>query len=299
MNSEEAARLCAQRKHNQFMVYGKKYRYIEVFQCCGDDMNMVLNGGLQTQIPVHHIANAAQIPQNPNKSSSLLSPGMLKTPQPPTQQTLGQIPSIQSSNSNLQLLTHPTSASSPYLLSPPPHHQQLLHPAHAHLTQNSLALAGGNHHGASMGYPFSIPPPNSALIAQQQAHFIAQQALLARQQAAAAHVGEQQHPGGWAHFMNPYLQIQQHHNPFAAAQGHHHPQSPFVFMQRPFLPMAVITPQHYPTATATSTSHSQNVAVSQSAIKRSYDNAFQTDSNIVTTPKRTLTNVYNYYNNGV
>ncbi|KAL5286450.1 ESRP2 family protein [Megaselia abdita] len=75
MNSEEAARLCAQRRHNHFMVYGKKYRYIEVFQCCGDDMNLVLNGGLQTQIPVHHMANAAQIPQNPNKSSSLLSPG--------------------------------------------------------------------------------------------------------------------------------------------------------------------------------------------------------------------------------
>lgn len=295
MNSEEAARLCAQRKHNHFMVYGKKYRYIEVFQCCGDDMNMVLNGGLQAQIPVHHLANAAQIPQN-NKSSSLLSPGMLKTPQPPTQQTLGQLPSIQSSNSNLQLLTHPTSASSPYLLSPPPHHQQLLHPAHAHLSPNSLALAG-NIPGAQMSVPFSIPPPNSALIAQQQAHFIAQQALLARQHAAAAHAGEQSHPGAWQHFMNPYFMNPQHHNPFAAAQGH--PQSPFVFMQRPFLPMAVIAQQHYPTATATTTSQSQNAAVAQSAVKRSYDNAFQTDTNIVSTPKRTLTNVYNYYNNGV
>lgn len=255
-------------------------------------MNLVLNGGLQAQIPVHHMANAAQIPQNPNKSSSLLSPGMLKTPQPPTQQTLGQIPSIQSSNSNLQLLSHQTSTSSPYLLSPPPHHPPLLHPAH--LTPNSLALAG-NIPGASMSVPFSIPPPNSALIAQQQAHFIAHQALLHRQQAAAAHAGEQ-HPGAWPpHFMNPYLAIQQPHpNPFA--QG---AQSPFLFMQRPFLPMTVIAPQSYPAATATSTSSAQSAVAAQSAIKRSYDNAFQADTSIVSTPKRTLTNVYNYYNNGV
>ncbi|XP_017040588.1 RNA-binding protein fusilli isoform X4 [Drosophila ficusphila] len=58
MDLEESARLCAQRKHNQFMVFGKKFRYIEVFQCCGDDMNMVLNGGLASPVaqppPPHH-----------------------------------------------------------------------------------------------------------------------------------------------------------------------------------------------------------------------------------------------------
>ncbi|XP_049307195.1 RNA-binding protein fusilli isoform X2 [Bactrocera dorsalis] len=71
MDSEESARLCALRKHNQFMMFGKKYRYIEVFQCSGDDMNMVLNGGLQSPISAtphpHHSAAA--------KQSSLLSPG--------------------------------------------------------------------------------------------------------------------------------------------------------------------------------------------------------------------------------
>ncbi|XP_037888194.1 RNA-binding protein fusilli isoform X3 [Glossina fuscipes] len=51
MDSEESARLCAQRKHHQFMVFGKKYRYIEVFQCSGDDMNAVLNGGLPSPVP--------------------------------------------------------------------------------------------------------------------------------------------------------------------------------------------------------------------------------------------------------
>ncbi|XP_055853790.1 RNA-binding protein fusilli isoform X2 [Episyrphus balteatus] len=64
MDSEEAARQCAQRKHNQFMVFGKKYRYIEVFQCSGDDMNMVLSGGMQSPVNHHH-------PTKP----SLLSPG--------------------------------------------------------------------------------------------------------------------------------------------------------------------------------------------------------------------------------
>ncbi|XP_054740732.1 RNA-binding protein fusilli isoform X3 [Anastrepha obliqua] len=71
MDSEESARLCASRKHNQFMMFGKKYRYIEVFQCSGDDMNMVLNGGLQSPIAAtphsHHPAAA--------KQTSLLSPG--------------------------------------------------------------------------------------------------------------------------------------------------------------------------------------------------------------------------------
>ncbi|XP_037954877.1 RNA-binding protein fusilli isoform X2 [Teleopsis dalmanni] len=70
MDTEEAAHLCAQRKHNQFMMFGKKYRYIEVFQCSGDDMNMVLNGGLQSPVAAHH-------PHHPptGKQPSLLSPG--------------------------------------------------------------------------------------------------------------------------------------------------------------------------------------------------------------------------------
>ncbi|XP_054090835.1 RNA-binding protein fusilli isoform X2 [Zeugodacus cucurbitae] len=78
MDSEESARVCAQHKHNQFMMFGKKYRYIEVFQCSGDDMNMVLNGGLQSPVSAtphpHHSAAA--------KQASLLSPGtpVLGTP---------------------------------------------------------------------------------------------------------------------------------------------------------------------------------------------------------------------------
>lgn len=63
MDSEESARASAQLKHNKYMIFGKKYRYIEVFQCSGDDMNLVLNGGLHS-------------PSNSTKPA-LLSPGML------------------------------------------------------------------------------------------------------------------------------------------------------------------------------------------------------------------------------
>ncbi|EDV37294.1 uncharacterized protein Dana_GF13378, isoform A [Drosophila ananassae] len=73
MDSEDSARLCAQRKHNQFMVFGKKFRYIEVFQCSGDDMNMVLNGGLASPVaqppPPHH----GHAHSHPHKQPSLLA----------------------------------------------------------------------------------------------------------------------------------------------------------------------------------------------------------------------------------
>uniref|UniRef100_A0AAG5DSX0 RRM domain-containing protein n=1 Tax=Anopheles atroparvus TaxID=41427 RepID=A0AAG5DSX0_ANOAO len=61
MESEAAAYQSAQQKHHKNMMFGKKQRYIEVFQCSGDDMNMVLNGGFQQ-------------PSSLSKSS-LLSPG--------------------------------------------------------------------------------------------------------------------------------------------------------------------------------------------------------------------------------
>lgn len=44
MTSEMAAYNCTQARHNRFLNFGKKNRYIEVFQCSGDDMNYVLSG---------------------------------------------------------------------------------------------------------------------------------------------------------------------------------------------------------------------------------------------------------------
>lgn len=74
MDSEQSAFITAQQKHHRFMIFGKKQRYIEVFQCSGDDMNMVLTGGIPA-------------PVSPAKPApALLSPGMLPSlaPLPPT-----------------------------------------------------------------------------------------------------------------------------------------------------------------------------------------------------------------------
>ncbi|XP_023947835.2 RNA-binding protein fusilli-like [Bicyclus anynana] len=54
MDSESSAFQCAQNKHNQFMRFGKKQRSIEVLQCSGDDMGLVLTGGVTPATsPVH------------------------------------------------------------------------------------------------------------------------------------------------------------------------------------------------------------------------------------------------------
>ncbi|XP_047506299.1 RNA-binding protein fusilli isoform X1 [Pieris napi] len=65
MDSETSAYLCAQQKHHRNMTFGKKHRYIEVFQCSGDDMNLVLTGGV-----------------TPATSPKVLSPGTLISPPP-------------------------------------------------------------------------------------------------------------------------------------------------------------------------------------------------------------------------
>merc|ERR1719187_1764547 len=46
MDSEASSFSAANNRHHRYMVFGKKQRYIEVFQCSGEDMNMVLTGGM-------------------------------------------------------------------------------------------------------------------------------------------------------------------------------------------------------------------------------------------------------------
>ncbi|XP_063908037.1 RNA-binding protein fusilli isoform X2 [Zophobas morio] len=63
MDSEQSAYTTAQQKHHRYMIFGKKQRYIEVFQCSGEDMNLVLTGGIPA-------------PVSPAKATpALLSPG--------------------------------------------------------------------------------------------------------------------------------------------------------------------------------------------------------------------------------
>lgn len=71
MDSEQSAYAAAQLRHHRYMYFGKKHRYIEVFQCSGDDMSLVLTGGIPTTVPVA----GANAPVSPMKT--LISPGML------------------------------------------------------------------------------------------------------------------------------------------------------------------------------------------------------------------------------
>lgn len=58
MDSEASASQAANHCHHRYMNFGKKQRYVEVFQCSGDDMNAfppkatsVLNPGIDNNIP--------------------------------------------------------------------------------------------------------------------------------------------------------------------------------------------------------------------------------------------------------
>lgn len=140
MDSEEAAAASALQKHNKYMMFGKKPRYIEVFQCSGDDMNLVLNGGIPP-------------PVNPTKSP-LLSPGML--PQSPSN------------------------------ICPPGDYRETRHSPRLLIQNAAIASYDVTKRGDCRISPGGPGMDANALLAQQQAQYIAQQNLLARQQAAAA-----------------------------------------------------------------------------------------------------------------
>ncbi|XP_052130850.1 RNA-binding protein fusilli-like [Frankliniella occidentalis] len=74
MDSEMSAAVAAQQKHHRYMIFGKKQRYIEVFQCSGEDMHLVIAGGIPTGGPVSPAKAAA---------TTLLSPGGTLLPAPP------------------------------------------------------------------------------------------------------------------------------------------------------------------------------------------------------------------------
>lgn len=107
MDSEQSAYITAQQKHNRYMIFGKKQRYIEVFQCSGEDMNLVLTGGIPA-------------PVSPAKAATaLISPGMLPTiaslpptnvPPPPIPQSAAVTPMTQSLSVQQPALTWNNSA---------------------------------------------------------------------------------------------------------------------------------------------------------------------------------------------
>ncbi|CAG9763841.1 unnamed protein product [Ceutorhynchus assimilis] len=82
MDSEQSAFVTAQQKHHRYMIFGKKQSYIEVFQCSGEDMNLVLTGGLPAPTsPAKATAPApTHIPPSATQSA-LWDPALLQAQQ--------------------------------------------------------------------------------------------------------------------------------------------------------------------------------------------------------------------------
>lgn len=196
------------------MVFGKKQRYIEVFQCSGEDMNLVLTGGIPAPVSPAKAATAA-----------LLSPGMLNLPPtnvpPPPPAPAPPAASVASLALAQSAVPNTTVAQiSQNLVAPP-----------------SPALSW----------------ENPALYAQQQAQMIAQQSLLARQ-SQAAHAAAAAHAHGEHMMLMNQLAAAQHGIAFlnhhgsaaaaAAAAGPPSPAKQHHHMQLMHAPPQLMHPHH-------------------------------------------------------
>lgn len=293
MDSESAASASAQQKHHKHMMFGKKQRYIEVFQCSGEDMNMVLNGGgFQYQSPPA-IA-----------SKTIASSGMLPSRPAPQAQPL-QI-SIPPPLTHLSIPTNVTVSAAAVL------------PTATNTNQAVATVTSGNQNSTS-----------SLIAQQQQAHFIAQQSLMARQQqaaVAAAHqiqAAQQQSAVDQMALFQNFNFMQSAASATASNQGgiptnpYHHqfqfsPQMPLYFLPpRPMLQMShmglpanVLSQMQYSNMQAAAgqvypgmtnmqggqmTQSIQPASTMSASAKRSYENAFRNESLTAPPTKR----VYN------
>jgi len=82
MDSEYAAELASTTKTKKLYIINGAKRYIEVIQCCGEDMNVALNCGLSPPSPAGAAASSLSpaVPQSLSvvscvPSSSLVLPG--------------------------------------------------------------------------------------------------------------------------------------------------------------------------------------------------------------------------------
>lgn len=260
------------------MLFGKKQRYIEVFQCSGEDMNMVLNGG------------GYQYPSPPAISAKpLASSGML--PSRPQQQA-----------QPLQISIPP-----PLTLSLP---QSAVLQNNA--SSNAVGVVGGG--GNQSATSSLIAQQQQAHFIAQQSLMARQQAAQAAAQLQAA----QQQSDQMAFFQNfSFLQSPAASGVNPAMQGNPYqfPLSPqmnqFYFLPRPamlpmgYMPSNALGQMQYPgipSAYAHSSMQSaQNAAhlgaasgsaqqaasqLAQSSGKRSYESAFRNDPMNVAAAKR-------------
>lgn len=156
MDSEQSSFQAAQHRHHRYMVFGKKQRYIEVFQCSGEDMHLVLTGGLA-------------LPSTPATPKALLSPGML--PWDPLN-SLGAGPStplaaqaqlLQQAQAQAHALQEQAQAQAQIQVQ-----AQAALAAHALKQQEGLWLMGlAPPPGSNTGSILNRPPPNQVTAARQ------------------------------------------------------------------------------------------------------------------------------------
>lgn len=283
MDSEQAAFLCAQQKHHRYMMFGKKQRYIEVFQCSGDDMNMVLHGASFQPSP-------GNLPKSP-----LLSPGML--PQ---------------NNSSTPQATIPLNIAPPLTLSIPTAATQ---PPSAALIAQQQAQAQFIAQQSLLARQQAVAAAQAAqqaqVVQQQQSQFqqVQDQILLSQQLTT---------PGYYLPPPNipPPSMLQANPAAAAAAQfASHQIPAHLVLMQRTMgfqnsIPISFMSPlggMPYPASLASPTMTPSNVLsqisptystalvgaaspiTSTSSGKRSYENAFRSDTTTANTSKRQYT----------
>lgn len=266
MDSESAAQASAQQKHHKHMMFGKKQRYIEVFQCSGEDMNMVLSGGYQytspPTIPAKPIAPSGMLPTRPHQQAQ---PLQISIP-PPLTLSLTQSSVLQNStNSNATVVgsVGANQAPAPSLLA---QQQQAHFIAHQSLMVRQQAAAAAQHQsdqisffqnfnflqsGATQGMP--THPFSYAMSPQMsQFYFLPRHSML---------------PMGL--LSNPVGQIPGPYPGMSSGSGYAH--SSIQAGQIPVTPNSV--PQQHP-----------HLATSNA--KRSYENAFCNDQINVSSAKR-------------
>merc|ERR550539_1664195 len=121
MDGENSAFGAANHRHHRYMVFGKKQRYIEVFQCSGEDMSLVLTGGAnaggQTKPPLLSPGMSDQQPGASYPFSPLLQGGRHPAPASfapyPPQLLYWPYPSPPMSPNNYFLPSHPTTLLTP------------------------------------------------------------------------------------------------------------------------------------------------------------------------------------------
>lgn len=199
MDSETSAHSSSTNRHNRYMSIGKKQRYIEVLQCSGEDMSLVLTGGLAAlhqSTANHNAITAPKLPLLPpsatpmlplNNAAALhhhhqvqaaaaaaaaaqagtdqlhhLNPALLMSNMylVPPPAASHHIPTTMSTNFDFQLLAAASASQNAQMFMLPPHHQRLF--ATGGPPSHLTGFPGAHHLGGHLPQSqFLLPPPLS------------------------------------------------------------------------------------------------------------------------------------------